>query len=84
MLPNYTNNWLRHGFAEEDLADGGSDRLIDALFVWGDEDAIKSRVQQHFDAGADHVCLQVLTASDGMQAPIEQWRRLAPAVVGSG
>jgi probable F420-dependent oxidoreductase len=82
LLPNYTNNWLRHGFAEGDLADGGSDRLIDALFVWGDEEAIRARVRQHFDAGADHVCVQVLTADERMQAPIEQWRRLAPALVG--
>jgi probable F420-dependent oxidoreductase len=85
MLPNYTNNWLRLGFTEADLANGGSDRLIDALFVWGDEEKIESRVRQHFDAGADHVCVQVLTAGDAaggrMQAPIEQWRRLAPALV---
>jgi probable F420-dependent oxidoreductase len=84
MLPNYTNNWLRHGFTEADLANGGSDRLIDELFAWGDEEAIKARVQRHFDAGADHVCVQVLTAGDGarMQAPMEQWRRLASALVG--
>jgi probable F420-dependent oxidoreductase len=85
MLPNYTNNWLRHGFTEGDLADGGSDRLIDALFAWGDEEKVQARVQQHFDAGADHVCVQVLTAGaaggGSMQSPIEQWRRLAPALV---
>jgi probable F420-dependent oxidoreductase len=78
-LPNYTNNWLRLDFTEDDLADGGSDRLVDALVVWGDEQAIADRVQAHRDAGADHVCIQVLTddqSSDGL----EQLRRLAPAL----
>ena len=59
-LPNYTNNWLRLGFSESDLADGGSDRLVDALITWGDEDAIRARVEAHFAAGADQVALQVL------------------------
>jgi probable F420-dependent oxidoreductase len=61
-LPNYTNNWLRLGFTEADLADKGSDRLIDALVVWGDEEAVRERVQQHLDAGADQVAVQVLDA----------------------
>lgn len=59
-LPNYANNWFRAGFTEADLADGGSDRLVDALVAIGDVDAIAARVQEHRDAGADHVCLQVL------------------------
>ncbi|TDV50684.1 LLM class F420-dependent oxidoreductase [Actinophytocola oryzae] len=59
-LPNYTNNWLRLGFTEDDFADGGSDRLVDALVVWGDEDDIRTRVKAHLDAGADQVPLQVL------------------------
>jgi probable F420-dependent oxidoreductase len=59
-LPNYTNNWLRSGFTEDDLAEGGSDRLIDAVLALGDVDAIGARVQAHRDAGADHVTLQVL------------------------
>ena len=75
-LPNYVNNWFRLGFTEEDTLDGGSDRLVDALVVWGDEDAILARVQEHRDAGADHVCLQVL----GEDLPMEDWRRLAPVV----
>ena len=78
-LPNYTNNWLRHGFTEDDLRDGGSDRLVDALVAWGDEDAIHARVRAHHDAGADHVCLQVIHGGDG--PPLEQWRRLAGALV---
>jgi probable F420-dependent oxidoreductase len=79
-LPNYTNNWLRHGFTEDDLLDGGSDRLVDALVAWGDDAAIAARVREHHDAGADHVCLQVIHGGDG--PPLQQWRRLAPALVG--
>ncbi|GAB3460140.1 LLM class F420-dependent oxidoreductase [Actinophytocola sediminis] len=59
-LPNYTNNWLRHGFTEADLADGGSDRLVDAMVVWGDEDAVRAGVLAHLEAGADQVAVQVL------------------------
>lgn len=76
-LPNYTNNWLRHGFTDEDLLEGGSDRLVDALVVWGDEHTIANRVREHRDAGADHVCLQVLTDEPTTYA-MEGWRRLAP------
>lgn len=79
-LPNYANNWKRQGFTDDDIADGGSDRLVDALVVWGDEAAIAARVQEHRDAGADHVCIQVLT-SDPTALPVDQWRRLAPALV---
>ena len=57
-LPNYRNNWLRMGLAESDLENGGSDKFIDATFAWGSVDAIKARIQEHFDAGATHVCLQ--------------------------
>ena len=80
-LPNYSNNWRRIGFDDADLVDGGSDRLVDALVAWGDEDAILDRVQQHRDAGADHVCVQVLT-DDLMVPATEQWRVLAPALTG--
>ena len=57
-LPNYRNNWLRMGLDESDLENGGSDKFIDATFAWGSVDAIKTRIQEHFDAGATHVCLQ--------------------------
>jgi probable F420-dependent oxidoreductase len=80
VLPNYANNWLRHGFTEDDIKDGGSDRLVDGLIAWGDEEAIAARVREHHDAGADHVCLQVIHGGDG--PPLEEWRRLAPALVG--
>ena len=79
-LPNYSNNWKRQGFTDDDIADGGSDRLVDALVVWGDEAAVVERVQQHRDAGADHVCIQVLT-DDPAGFPLDQWRALAPALV---
>jgi probable F420-dependent oxidoreductase len=78
-LPNYTGNLLRLGFEESDLADGGSDRLVDAIVAWGDEDAIAERVRAHFDAGADHVCIQVVGIEQGT-LPLEQWRALAPAL----
>jgi len=79
-LPNYANNWKRQGFTEDDIAGGGSDRLVDALVAWGDEAAIAARVQQHRDAGADHVCIQVLT-DDLAVCPRALWRRLAPVLV---
>lgn len=80
-LPNYANNWKRIGFTDDDIADGGSDRLVDALVAWGDESAILARVQEHRDAGADHVCVQVL-GDDLMRPALEEWRRLAPALLG--
>lgn len=57
-LPNYRNNWLRMGLSEADLENGGSDKFIDATFAWGNADRIKARIQEHLDAGADHVCIQ--------------------------
>ncbi len=59
-LPNYVNNWRRLGFGDTDFAGGGSDKLIDATIAWGDEAAIRKRIQAHWDAGADHVCIQPL------------------------
>lgn len=78
-LPNYARSILRVGFDEADLVDGGSDRLVDALVVHGDEQAIAARVAEHRSAGADHVCVQVLSESP-LDLPLEQWRRLAPAL----
>jgi probable F420-dependent oxidoreductase len=79
-LPNYTNNLLRLGFTEDDFAGGGSDRLVDALVAWGDEQAIASRIREHRDAGADHVCVQVLSEEGAL--PRQAWRQLAPALTG--
>ncbi|MBW8826066.1 MAG: LLM class F420-dependent oxidoreductase [Acidobacteria bacterium] len=78
-LPNYRNNLLRHGFTEDDFADGFSDRLIDSIIAWGTVDDCAKRVQAHFDAGADHVCIQVLGAAK-RDVPLAQWRELAPAM----
>jgi probable F420-dependent oxidoreductase len=58
VLPNYRNNWLREGFTEADLANGGSDRFIDAMCLWGDADTVKRGLRAHFTAGATHVCVQ--------------------------
>ncbi len=78
QLPNYANNLLRSGFTEDDLT-SVSDRLFDAIIAWGDEDAIVRRVHEHRDAGANHVCVQILGA-DPQAYPREQWRRLASAL----
>ncbi|GGW52167.1 LLM class F420-dependent oxidoreductase [Streptomyces griseoloalbus] len=77
QLPNYTQNFLRLGFTEADVVDGGSDRLIDAVFAWGDEDTIRARVTAFVDAGADHVALQVVEDAPADTLPREGWRRLA-------
>ena len=61
-LPNYVNNWRRLGFTDTDFAGGGSDRLIDSIVAWGDETAIRKRIEAHWQAGADHVCVQALGA----------------------
>jgi probable F420-dependent oxidoreductase len=82
QLPNYVNNWRRLGFTEDDFADGGSDRLVDHVVVWGDEATIAARVQAHFDAGADHVCVQAYTGTERTDFPRAEWRALAPALVG--
>jgi probable F420-dependent oxidoreductase len=79
-LPNYVNNLKRLGFTDADVADGGSDRLVDAIVAWGDVDAIARRVRAHHDAGADHVCVQVLDP-DIRALPLRQWRELAPALL---
>jgi probable F420-dependent oxidoreductase len=65
-LPNYCNNLKRLGFTDDDLSGGGSDRLIDALIAWGSEESIRKRIQEHWDAGADHVCIQTIPKQEGM------------------
>ncbi len=82
-LPNYTNNLLGLGFTQADI-DGGpgggpSDRLIDAIVVWGTVEQITARVREHLDAGADHVGVQVLAADPDTTA--QGWRILAPALL---
>ena len=79
-LPNYLRAWERLGFGPEDLAGGGSDRMVDAVVAWGGPQAIAERVRAHLDAGADHVCLQVLGA-DPDSLPMAGWRALAGALI---
>jgi probable F420-dependent oxidoreductase len=81
QLPNYTRNLLRTGYTDSDVAAGGSDRLVDGVVACGDVDTVVRRAQEHVDAGADHVCIQVLTA-DRRDVPFEAWRELAPALLG--
>jgi probable F420-dependent oxidoreductase len=75
-LPNYTNNLRRLGFAREDTADRGSDRLVDGLVAWGGLDAVAARVNDHLAAGADQVCVQVFD-TDPHGLPLRQWREIA-------
>ena len=79
-LPNYVRNLLSLGFTTDDVANGGSDRLVDAIVAWGGIEAIAARVKAHHDAGADHVCLQVLRANPN-ELPLEEWRELAAALL---
>jgi probable F420-dependent oxidoreductase len=78
-LPNYVNNLRELGFDEADFADGGSQRLVDAIVAWGDEAAIAARVREHLDGGADHVAVQAY-AENG-KAALAQLERLAPALL---
>lgn len=65
-LSNYLNNWKRLGFTDNDLAKPGSDRLIDAVVAYGTPDDIARRLNQHLEAGADHVAIQVLGGWDAL------------------
>ncbi|MFN8525978.1 MAG: LLM class F420-dependent oxidoreductase [Chloroflexota bacterium] len=92
---NYGNNLKRLGFTDDDLVNGGSDRLIEAIIAWGTIEQVAARVKAHLDAGADHVCVQVLNSAAPRPAvgatpvrgippatpPLEQWRQLAPALL---
>jgi probable F420-dependent oxidoreductase len=77
-LRNYTSNLLKFGFTEEDIAAGGSDRLIDAVIPHGSAGEIAAAARAHLDAGANHVCLQPLGARG---IPREQWTALAAALI---
>ena len=77
-LQNYTNNLRRYGYTDDDINDGGSDRLIDALVLHGTIDAIATGLSAHLDAGADHVAIQVLTAGND---PMPGYQQLAQALL---
>jgi probable F420-dependent oxidoreductase len=81
-LPNYANNWRRLGYGDEDVTAGGSDRLIDAGIAWGSVDEVARRIRAHIDAGADHVCVQVIS-EDETDVCLPQLGELAPAVTGA-
>jgi probable F420-dependent oxidoreductase len=78
-LPNYTNNLRRFGYEDDDFTNAGSDRLVDAVVAWGDLDAITARVQLMRDAGADHVCVQVIPRDEASLR--SDWRELAAALM---
>ena len=78
VLPNYANNLKRLGWADDDIANGGSDRLLDAVIAIGDTDAIVKRVNDHLDAGADHVCVQI-RGERSTDPSLEAYRELAAA-----
>jgi len=78
-LDNYANNLRRMGWADADIANGGSDALVDAIVAWGDVAAIRRRVDDHLARGADHVCIQVIRTD--LTAPVSrEWKTLAPAL----
>jgi probable F420-dependent oxidoreductase len=80
-LPNYRSNFLRMGFTDGDLENGGSNNFVDSIVAWGDEDAIRARIQEHWEAGADHVCIQCLPR-EGMKLTRDDekvFELLAPA-----
>jgi probable F420-dependent oxidoreductase len=77
-LANYQNNLRLFGFDEKDWENGPSDRLVDALVAWGDEKAIAERVDQHYQAGADHVCIEPLNPSGEFRPDLRVLEALAP------
>ena len=79
FLPNYRNNWIRLGFTQQEI-DDLADRLIDGLFAWGSAEKIAERVKAHHDAGADHVCMQVVAGGD-FERTRQAYRELAAAVI---
>jgi len=78
-LANYANNLRLLGYGDEDFAGGGSDRLIDAVVAWGAPDRIANHIRQHLEAGASHVCVQVITPAEAF--PLRAYRELAPALM---
>lgn len=81
--PNYVASWHRLGFTEDDVRDGGSDRLVDTMVAWGTPEQVARRLRQHVDAGADHVCVQMLARDASWREqplPVADWRRLLGAL----
>jgi probable F420-dependent oxidoreductase len=80
-LPNYLNNLRRYGLTDDDFAGEGSDRWVDTLIVWGDDEAVRKGVNAHFEAGADHVAIQALSAADADSLPRAEWRAAAKVLM---
>lgn len=80
-LTNYTDNFKRFGFTDADLADGGSDRLIDALYLWGGPDRVRARAEEFYRAGADHLAVQVVP-TPALRSPLDRYRALARVLLG--
>ncbi|MEV7332064.1 TIGR03620 family F420-dependent LLM class oxidoreductase [Micromonospora sp. NPDC093244] len=80
-LPNYTNNLRRFGWTDDDFADGGSDRLVDALIPWGTVEQVAAGLEKHYQAGADEVAIQVLNGGDATTFPADAFRALAAALI---
>ena len=78
-LDNYRNNWLRTGFTADDMEGGGSDRLMDAMVAWGGAERVAERLREHFDAGADQVCIQPIAA-----AGPPDWQALEAVLAAAG
>jgi probable F420-dependent oxidoreductase len=79
-LPNYANNLRRIGWSDDDIANDGSDRIIDSVVAWGDVEAIVARVKAHLDGGADHVCVQ-LRAESSADPALAGYGELASALL---
>jgi probable F420-dependent oxidoreductase len=84
QLPNYVAHWRRLGFGDADLTGLPSDRLIDAMIAWGDEDAVLERVRQHLDAGADHVCIQAISPTGDTLVDQDAMARIAASAKARG
>src|SRR3546814_18508468 len=78
-LPNYYNNWVRLGFSESELANGGNERFLDAMVAWGTEAQIRERIDAHFAAGATHVCIQPLRPDESWAPCSRALEAFAPA-----
>jgi probable F420-dependent oxidoreductase len=77
-IPAYVKNLHRFGFSDSDFADGGSDRLVDAIVAWGDERKLRARIDAHYQAGATHVCVLALSSAGGMAPDADALEALSP------
>lgn len=76
-MPNYRNNWKRIGFTEDEI-EQRDHRFVDRVIVWGDEDRVRAGIQAHYDAGADHVCIQPVSVDGPRELDWNVLEALAP------